>query len=96
MGTIVDVDTGRPIRGAIFLALNPGVTFDEFESDDQIYSAAEADRDGLFLLPDPLERGESYTLVAGLSGYYPVYEDDVYVGANADPIVDLTIKLKRR
>jgi len=95
-GTIVDADTGRGIPGALFLALQPGVTFDEFETDDQIYTAAEADEDGQFVLPDPLLRGESYTLVAGLKGYQPVYEDDVYVGEDAEPVVDLTIRLKKR
>lgn len=95
-GTIVDADTGRGIPGAVFLALQPGITYDEFESDDQVYTAAEADQDGEFLLPDPLMRGESYTLVAGLRGYYPVYEDDVLVGEDCDPVVELTVRLKKR
>ncbi len=96
MGTILDADTDEPIPGALFLALNPGVTYDDFESDDQVYSAAEADEEGFFMLPDALIRGETYTLVSGLKDYYPVYEDNVYVGEDADPIVDLTITLKRR
>lgn len=96
MGTILDADTGRGIPGALFLVLQPGVTFDEFESDDQIYTGAEADEDGQFALPDPLVRGERYTLVAGLKGYQPVYEDNVLVNEDVDPIVELTVRLKKR
>ncbi len=95
-GVILDADTGRPIPGALFLALQPGITYDAWESDDEVYSAAKADATGHFALPDLLQRGESYTLVAGLKGYEPVYEDGIEVGADADPVVDLTIKLQKQ
>lgn len=96
MGTIVDADNGRPIPGALFIVLNPGVTFAEWESDDQVYGFAEADNQGEFILWTPLQRGQSYTMIAGLKGYATVYEDDVYVGKDTDVVVDLTIRLKRQ
>ena len=95
-GIILDADTGWALPGAMFIALNPGITYDEWESDDEVYSAATADDDGRFTLPDKLQVGQSYTLVAGLKGYEPVYEDDVYVDESAGPVVDLTIRIQRR
>jgi len=95
-GTILDAVSGRPIAGALFLALQPGITYDEWESDDEVYAYAQTDRNGEFVLPALLERGQSYTLVAGLQGYQPVWENDVYVDESADPVVDLTVRLKRR
>ncbi|MGQ9683965.1 MAG: trypsin-like peptidase domain-containing protein [Anaerolineae bacterium] len=95
-GVILDADTGWALPGAMFIALNPGVTYDEWESDDEVYSAATADSQGHFVLPDKLRVGKSYTLVAGLKGYEPVYEDGVYVDESAGPVVDLTIRIRRR
>ncbi len=95
-GYILDADTYDPIPGAVFVVLQPGVTYAAWESDDEIYTAAEADRDGYFVLPDTLEYGESYTLVAGMQGYYPVYEDYVYIGENTEPIVEMTVTLQER
>lgn len=96
MGTILNADTGRPIPGALFLVLEPGITFEDFESDDQLYTGAEADRNGEFILPDPLLRGKTYTLIAGLQGYQPVWEDNVLIARDCDPIVELTVRLRKR
>jgi hypothetical protein len=94
-GVILDANTGKPVPGALFLALLPGVAYDDWETDDQIYSSAKADKKGLFTLPDLLARGETYTLVAGLKGYMPVYEDHIWVDEEAEAVIELEIKLQK-
>ncbi len=96
-GTFTDLDTGRPIQGAVFLVLKPGITLDTFQwTDEELYTMAESDRNGFFKLPDLLERGECYTMIMGADGYWPFGEDDVCVGQTADDIIELTIQLEKR
>ncbi len=95
-GIILDADTAKPVPGALFIVLQPGITYDAWQSDDEVYSSATAGNDGKFVLPDPLERGERYTLVAGLKGYVPVYEDDVLIDDSFDPVTDFTVRIEKR
>ncbi len=95
-GVIKDVDSGKPIPNALFIVLQPGVTYDAWENDDQVYSMAKADTKGKFTLPDLLERGQTYTLVVGLKGYVPIHEDDVLVEKDADAEIELTITLQKQ
>lgn len=85
-GQIVDNDTNRGIKGALFIVLNPGVSYDQFEAenfpDSMIFTMAEADSRGNFVLPDLLERETAYNVVVGAKGYsVQVFED---VGYSAD------------
>lgn len=95
-GTIKDADSGKVIVGALFIVLKPGVTYADWENDDQVYSMAKTDSKGKFVLPDLLERGQTYTLVAGLKGYVPVHQDNVKVSETAKDVVDLAIKLQKQ
>ncbi|MFQ5435650.1 MAG: hypothetical protein ACE5FD_12300, partial [Anaerolineae bacterium] len=73
-GRITDADSGNPIPGAVLFILNPGVDLDAWVNDPQdadIYSFAEADSNGDYILPDLLERGFTYSGVAAASGYRP-------------------------
>lgn len=40
---------------------------------------AEADNNGNYRLPKPLQRGESYSVIVGAAGYRPISQDGVYV-----------------
>jgi serine protease Do len=96
-GTITDLDTGRPIQGAIFMVLNPGISLDTFQwTDDEIYTTAETDRQGNYELPRLLERGQCYTMIMGAEGYWPYGEDDVCVGTDAPSVVDLPVRLEKK
>jgi hypothetical protein len=96
-GTIVDLDTGRPIVGALFLVLKPGISLDAFQwTEGELYTSTETDRWGFFELPDLLERGECYSMIMGAEGYWPYGEDDVCVGTEADDIIDITIQLEKQ
>lgn len=93
-GYILDADTGRGIPGAVYLVLDPGVTVDSWDgSDDQVYTWAETDADGYFELPDPLERGQRYTFIAGAEAYRPAFGEDLLVGDEASPLeVEITLQ----
>lgn len=96
-GVISDVDTGRPIPGAFFAVLQPGITVDAFQwTDDEVYTLAEADRQGAYRLPALLERGQCYSIIIGAEGYWPHSEDDVCIGPNVPNPADLTIQLQSR
>jgi hypothetical protein len=95
-GVIMDADTGRGIPEAYFVVLEPGVTVDQFEGeDDQVYTWAKTDRQGKFRLPDPLVRGQSYSIIVAAEGYRPIAEDDVYVGEDVPSPLELKIELRR-
>ncbi|MGD2206593.1 MAG: serine protease [Anaerolineae bacterium] len=96
-GTITDLDTGRPIAGAVFLVLRPGITIQSFQwTEDELYTTAEADRRGFYKLPDLLERGQCYSMIIGAEGYWPYGEDDVCVGESAASLIELPIQLEKK
>jgi hypothetical protein len=73
-GTVVDADTGRGIENAGIFLLNPGVNLDDWfdnPNENDVYSFAETDSNGDYILPDLLERGVSYPAIAAAEGYVP-------------------------
>lgn len=96
-GVISDADTGRPIGGAFFAVLKPGIKVDAFQwTDDEVYTLAEADRQGAYRLPALLERDQCYSIIIGAEGYWPHTEDDVCIGPKVPEQVDLPIQLQKR
>ncbi len=95
-GRITDAETGRGIAGAYFVVLQPGITVADFEGDEaDIYSIAQTDRKGNFKLPDPLVRGETYSIIVAAEGYRPIAEDDVYVSEDVESPVEVNVELRR-
>jgi len=93
-GRITDADTGKGIPGAVFIVLKPGITIDSFNwSDDEVYTYAQADRNGNYELPDPLVRGETYSMLVGAQGYVPVAEDGVTVPTDTESPYQLDVEL---
>jgi S1-C subfamily serine protease len=99
-GQIVDNDTNRGIKGALFIVLNPGVTYKQFVAknypDSMIFSMAEADARGNFTLPDLLERDTSYTVVVGAKGYAVQTFEDVSYTNKDDSAQSYTIPLTKQ
>ncbi len=94
-GIIADLDTGRPIPGAAFLVLLPGITLDTFQwTESELYTSDEADRNGYYELPRLLARGECYTMIIGAEGYWMYGEDDVCIGMDTAPVIDLPVRLE--
>jgi hypothetical protein len=67
-GFMWDADTGNPIANAVVVILNPGVDVDAWlqnGTDADVYTWAETDANGYFILPVALERGVEYPAAAG-------------------------------
>jgi serine protease Do len=96
-GTISDLDTGRPIAGATFLVLNPGITMNTFQwTEAEVYTSDDSDRNGFYQLPQLLSRGQCYSMIIGAQNYWTYGEDDVCIGQNTAPVVELPIKLEKK
>jgi serine protease Do len=96
-GEILDADSGKPLRGAVIIILQPGTDLDAWldnPTDAEIYTYAETDQKGYFFLPQPLQRGVEYPGVAGLTGYY---NNDGYLAFTADDpdTIFLTLELSK-
>ena len=76
--------------------LVPGVTVDGWDgTEEQIYTGAEADANGYFELPDPLERNEYYSIIVWAEGYLPVTGDNILVSDESSPLeVEVTLQKK--
>jgi hypothetical protein len=96
-GTIVDGKTKKPISGAMFIVLNPGVGAQEwvdakFPTED-VFSAGQTDTKGKFVLSQPLERNVTYTVFVVAKGYQPIVAEDFLIDDQQEDPVDLTIKM---
>jgi serine protease Do len=99
-GTIVDNDTQRGIKGALFVVLNPGVTFKKWQSenfpDSMVFTSAETDSRGEFSLPDLLQREVSYDIVVAAEGYKAQVFQEVAFKNNDPAEQQFTIPLTQR
>ncbi|MGQ9553603.1 MAG: trypsin-like peptidase domain-containing protein [Anaerolineae bacterium] len=96
-GYITDAATGRGIRGAGFIVLQPGIMVEDFQwTDEEIYSWAETDRKGYYeLSTPPLVRGETYSIIVIAEGYIPIAEDDIYIPEDIESPFELNIELQK-
>ena len=98
-GRVTDKKTKKPIKGATVLALNPGVTIQNFirggQKDRDVYTAGQTDSQGEFVLENSLARGETYALIVAAKGYKATGHEGFTVAADApDPLV-LTITMTK-
>jgi hypothetical protein len=93
-GYVRDADTGRGIAGAAYVVLNPGITVDGWDGGEaQVHTAAETDADGYFELPQPLERGQRYSVIVWAQGYLAATGDNLLVGDEPSPLeVEVTLQ----
>lgn len=71
-GTILDADTGKPIEGALFVMLEPGVAVDdwlEVQDDQLVVSVGESDADGWFETVPEFPAGYAHGVVVWQEGY---------------------------
>lgn len=86
-GSVVDADTQKGIRGAVFIVLKPGITLDEFQfNEDEVEAYAETDRRGEFELP-PLPADGVYSMLVLAEGYWPAGGDDIAVADLPLPVM---------
>lgn len=78
-GTVVDADTGKPLKGALVVVLHPGVSVDawlENQDDTQIAASGETDADGWFETDPEFPAGGSHGVLIWLDGYELISIDD--------------------
>lgn len=85
-GYVVDANTQRGINGALYIVLNPGVTVDGWDgNDDGIYTFAQTGVKGYFELPTALPRNKTYSIIVWAEGYLPVTGDNIQIMNEASP-----------
>ena len=92
-GTVTDVETGKSIADAIVIVLNPGVLVSDWLDDptlDDVYTYAETDRRGAYLLPDLLERDVRYEAAVLADGYL---DETGFLEFSADDPDDMIINV---
>jgi hypothetical protein len=94
IGTLVSADTGDPIARAQVVVLKPGISVKDWKrgnaGDDAVYTWITTDARGNFQLPDPVQRGEKYSIWLQAPGYEELFKDDKVLATEDDPaIVDL-------
>ena len=86
-GRVVDGRTGRPIEGALVIALKPSTSMRSFlksRREQDVQSSTESNSKGEFTLPDQLPKGMAYGLVVAARGYEPLtVEGALRVGPGA-------------
>lgn len=96
-GKIIDGKTKKPIAGALFVVLNPGVGMQEWAQKDfaekDVYTAAQTDTRGQFTCPRPLERNVTYTVAVAAKGYQMIVAEDFVIDEQQEDPVVLTIKM---
>ena len=96
-GVISDAQTGKPVSGATFVALVPGVSWRNFAPNrDQIFTTAVADINGRFLVSRPFERGKSYSMGWGAPGYADFMQDGVDISRDAVFFAEVKVELDRQ
>ena len=97
-GKIIDGATQKPIRGAVFIVLNPGITTAQWADygylPSDILSASKTDRTGRFRQPG-VERGVEYSIIAWALSYAPWYYDGFILSENDPDPYPMTIELYR-
>jgi hypothetical protein len=98
-GTVKDAKTKKAIKGATILVLQPGVTIKKFidggQKDDDVYTAAQTDGKGQFVLPDQFERNTEYSIIAVGKGYKPVGQDKFVIGDDDPNPLEMNVTLKK-
>jgi len=98
-GTVKDKKTRKPIKGAVILVLQPGITVQDFvdrgQKDADVFTAAQTDSRGQFVLENPLERNVAYSIVVVAKGYKPLGVDGSIVDDEQPDPVQLDITMTR-
>jgi hypothetical protein len=97
-GTVSDAKTKKPIKGAVVVVLNEGVTAQQFlknPKDSMVFVSATTDSRGQFVLETPIERSIAHSWVIAAKGYKPLIEDDLVVGDEAGDPLELNVTLSK-
>ena len=98
-GTVIDQRNKKPIRGAVVLVLEPGITVtnwvEEGQLKEDVYSAGKSDSKGVFQLANPLQRNVAYSIVIVARGFKPLGKDGLLITNQQPDPVQLDIKMRQ-
>jgi len=98
-GIIKDAYSGNPLAGAVFVVLRPPITVAEWANygypPSDMLSSAKTNREGRFALPERLERGTTYSVIAWALSYQGYYDDNFAIDTDAPDTLEVTIELYR-
>lgn len=98
-GKVLDANTGKAVNGALVLVLNPGVDPDawlDYGEDADIFTSAQTNANGDFVLPERLQRNEEYAILVGSKslGYRTAVGSLMYKSTDPDT-VSITVQLSK-
>lgn len=98
-GIVTDKKSRKPIKGAVILILQAGITIeawvDHDQPDDEVFTAGKTDSKGVFTLENPLEREVVYSIIVVAKSYKPLANDTFEIGPDEEDPVQITIKLTK-
>ena len=98
-GVITDKKSRKPIKGAVIIILQPGLSVEDWIEDDQpdedVFTGGKSDSKGVFTLENPLERETVYSIIVVAKSYKPLANDDFEIGPDEEDPVQLTIKMTK-
>ncbi len=98
-GTIVDSKSKKPIKGAVVVVLNEGVSAEDWldnGTDEEIFASAKTDSKGQFVLDNPIEIGVPHSWLIGAQGYKPIIREDWALEEDIEDPLVLDIKLVKK
>lgn len=98
-GVVTYKKTGKPIKGATILVLEPGVTVEQWvdggQEEGEVYTAGQTDSKGQFVLEAQLERDVEYSVIVVAKGYKPIGQDGFVITEEDPDPLDLDIQLTK-
>jgi hypothetical protein len=97
-GSVTDAKTKKPIKGALVIVLNEGVTAEAFVDDPQdedVFASAQTDARGEFVLDQLVERTVEHSWIIAAKGYKPIVKDALVVGEDAEDPLILNVTLSK-
>jgi hypothetical protein len=98
-GVVKDKKTKKPIKGAVILVLEPGITIEKFVDGGQkkkdVYTAGQTDSKGQFVLEDQLERNVEYSVIVTAKGYKPTGGDEFVITDDDPDPLELTVTMSK-
>ncbi len=98
-GTIVDSKSKKPIKGAVVVVLNEGVSAEDWldsGTDEDVFASAKTDSKGQFVLDNPIEIGVPHSWLIGAQGYKPIIQEDWALEEDTEDPLVLNIKLVKK
>ncbi|HSL28792.1 MAG TPA: trypsin-like peptidase domain-containing protein [Anaerolineales bacterium] len=97
-GLIYDVDTGNPIPGVSVFVLSPGVTYDQWQSENfverYVVVSLQTGSNGQYRITG-IPRDTLFTIVFSVEGYYDKFGDNMQAGSDDPDQIELNVPMNK-